>query len=472
MNWSNGCFRGCGVCAKSEASPGARSTLRWGVTDEQKADGAVLPICMAEIDRTRPYFIGLLGQRYGWVPDEIPPQLVDELGWLVEDTGRSVTELEILHGVLNNPEAAGHAFFYLRDAAWVETIPEADRATFVEDSPVGVQRLAELRARIDASAHPSSTYPSPEQVGDQLFADFESLINRLYPVDAPDDPAARARATHEAFGTARFGLHIDRPDVRAAVEVALSGGRPLLVTGTPGAGASSLVTNWAWAAAQPGGEADGAADGARVLIHHVDASPEAADYRHVALRIAQFLGVDGDEAPSDHVAARNQLTKSFRHTTHTSQPTLVIIDGADRLDDVDGAPDLRWLPLSVPSHVRFVVTGADDRQRAAAAARGWSTVVVPDLSLSERRAIATAVLAAGSKALDPENLEALATADGCANRAVPANRARRVASTRRPLHLARVDRSAHRCGFGRRPARTGTGSIRDRLRTRPRRADP
>ena len=37
--------------------------LRWGVTDEQKAEGAVLPICLAEIDRSRPYFIGLLGER-------------------------------------------------------------------------------------------------------------------------------------------------------------------------------------------------------------------------------------------------------------------------------------------------------------------------------------------------------------------------------------------------------------------------
>ena len=45
--------------------------LRWGVTDEQKAEGAVLPICLAEIERTRPYFIGMLGERYGWVPDEI-----------------------------------------------------------------------------------------------------------------------------------------------------------------------------------------------------------------------------------------------------------------------------------------------------------------------------------------------------------------------------------------------------------------
>ena len=36
--------------------------LRWGVTDEQAAEGKVLPICLEEIKRCRPYFIGLLGE--------------------------------------------------------------------------------------------------------------------------------------------------------------------------------------------------------------------------------------------------------------------------------------------------------------------------------------------------------------------------------------------------------------------------
>ncbi|MBN2574654.1 MAG: DUF4062 domain-containing protein [Deltaproteobacteria bacterium] len=34
--------------------------LRWGVTDEEKADGKVLPICLAEIHNCRPYFLALL----------------------------------------------------------------------------------------------------------------------------------------------------------------------------------------------------------------------------------------------------------------------------------------------------------------------------------------------------------------------------------------------------------------------------
>src|SRR2546428_109168 len=44
--------------------------LRWGVTEEQSAEGQALPICLAGIRGCRPYFIGLLCARSGWVPAE------------------------------------------------------------------------------------------------------------------------------------------------------------------------------------------------------------------------------------------------------------------------------------------------------------------------------------------------------------------------------------------------------------------
>ena len=42
--------------------------LRWGITEAQSQQGETLPICLREIERSRPYFIGLLGERYGWTP--------------------------------------------------------------------------------------------------------------------------------------------------------------------------------------------------------------------------------------------------------------------------------------------------------------------------------------------------------------------------------------------------------------------
>ncbi len=400
--------------------------LRWGVTDEQAAEGAVLPICLAEIERTRPYFIGLLGQRYGWVPDEIDRGLAARLGWLTEDLKRSVTELEILHGVLNNPNSAGYAYFYLRDPAWVASLPEDERALYLEADAEGRARLEALRTRVRGSGFPVADYGSPEALGQQVLADFEALIDRLYSPSQVPDAATRATATHAAFGRARFGLHLPRPSLQQALSEA---GSPLLVTGPSGAGASSLVTTWAedWAAAHPG---------ATVLLHHCDADAAASDFRLLAARVIAALGGDYDdaverlaEAPSAAVAsALGQAVKAVTlrpldrlgvNQAQGSSQALIVLDGVDQLAEGnpgDRAPDLRWLPADLTDGpVRFVLTGSGERARAAFAHRGWPVLEVPPLTPDERRAIAGLVLAVGAKQLDEENLAVLVAAPATGN---------------------------------------------------------
>ena len=101
--------------------------LRWGITEDQSRQWAILGICLREIDRCRPsaaiFFIGLLGERYGWVPkpDFYPREVLEDpqLAWVREHVGgKSVTELEILHGVLNNLAIRDRAFFFFRHAGY------------------------------------------------------------------------------------------------------------------------------------------------------------------------------------------------------------------------------------------------------------------------------------------------------------------------------------------------------------------
>ena len=80
--------------------------LRWGVTAEQAENDQVVDLCLDEIDRCRPFFVGILGQRYGWVPRVLPKLDEKKFGWIQGMTGKSITELEILHGVLRNPAMA------------------------------------------------------------------------------------------------------------------------------------------------------------------------------------------------------------------------------------------------------------------------------------------------------------------------------------------------------------------------------
>ena len=90
--------------------------LRWGITRAQAESGEIVPICLAEIDRCRPFFIGLLGERYGWIPtdDALPDRMRDSYPAIAAALGRSVTELEIIHGALAASPTA-EVFFFERD---------------------------------------------------------------------------------------------------------------------------------------------------------------------------------------------------------------------------------------------------------------------------------------------------------------------------------------------------------------------
>ena len=95
--------------------------LRWGITEEESRSGRTIRICLEEIDRCRPYFIGILGSRYGWVPGsteiEKDEELLREFPWLAEygSKGKSIIEMEIAHGAILC-ESDG-AFFYEQTSA-------------------------------------------------------------------------------------------------------------------------------------------------------------------------------------------------------------------------------------------------------------------------------------------------------------------------------------------------------------------
>lgn len=53
--------------------------LRWGINDQMSRSGKVVEICMDEIVRSRPFFIGLLGGRYGWIPQGSDNAITEKL---------------------------------------------------------------------------------------------------------------------------------------------------------------------------------------------------------------------------------------------------------------------------------------------------------------------------------------------------------------------------------------------------------
>ena len=105
--------------------------LRWGVTEaDATKHKRVVDVCLRKIDDCRPFFICLLGQRYGWIPrrgDLADQTLRDFPGLEKVIESASVTEMEILHSCvepMSKQERSEHAFFYLRQPTYVAKLPE------------------------------------------------------------------------------------------------------------------------------------------------------------------------------------------------------------------------------------------------------------------------------------------------------------------------------------------------------------
>jgi telomerase protein component 1 len=134
--------------------------LRWGVTEAEAQEGKALEICLDEIDRCRPFFIGLLGERYGWVPPAYDVPNESRYDWVYHfEPGYSITALEIYHGVLRNQAMSQRTFFYFRDPSFLSSVPEDQKAAFRAESKEAEAKLKHLKEEIRQRCSVFENYP-------------------------------------------------------------------------------------------------------------------------------------------------------------------------------------------------------------------------------------------------------------------------------------------------------------------------
>jgi tetratricopeptide (TPR) repeat protein len=374
--------------------------LRWGLTDEQAKRGEVLSICLAEIERSRPYFIGLLGERYGSVPDAIDPDLALRYPWLNTHSDCSVTELEMMHGALNDPSKARYAYFYFR-APCSGSGPAAPEP-FSWEPDMSRAKLLALKERIVKSGIALRSYSDPKVLGELVLQDFSKVIDQRFPPYDVSDPLDRDAKIHDAYARHRAAVYVARPSLFARLDEHAGGSaKPMVVEGAAGIGKSSLLANWA----------------ARyrdvpMVLHFVGANPVGGGWHTLVRRLMAELGrlfrltIDPPETP-------HELRREFAQLLYQIQGhgrVVLVIDGLDQLEAQEGAHDLLWLPSELPSHVRLIVSTLPGRVLDVARERGWSTLTVDPLDLDERSTFIRQYLAQYSKTLSPDHESAVANA--------------------------------------------------------------
>jgi len=394
--------------------------LRWGIAEEQSTRKETLKFCLDEIRSCRPFFIGLLGERYGWVPESnaYSADLYEEQPWLCGLAGKSVTELEILHGVLNNPEMAGRSFFYFRDPAYAQ----AHGPDFLSEDADAASKQATLKETIRrVSAQKQlplyEDYPNPHVLAARVLKDLKVAFEAEFPVDEVPDLLTLEARGHEAFAETRRRAYIARPDYFAQLDRhAMGDGGPLVLYGDSGSGKSALLANWLehWC---------GQHSEDFIFQHYIGSTPDSADHwRLMARLIAQIkLWTENQEesfySPDDLLRDFPiWLTEALIKSERDGLRCIIVLDALDQLDDHDHARLLGWLPTHpFGDALRLVVSVQPGELMQTVEQRDWESLRVEPLLPIERRRMIESYLARFGKKLDAPRLDRLASAPAAAN---------------------------------------------------------
>ncbi len=400
--------------------------LRWGITEEEAEQGKALEICLREIERSRPFFIGMLGERYGSLLGSLPEDAELDHPWLKDREGHSLTALEITHAVLRNPELARRAFFYFRDPDLLAQMPESVRADYATENDEAVAKLASLKKEIRSSGRPVlDNYPCGwdedekrvvdlDAFGEHVLEDLWQAICAEYPADSPEpDPLALEREAHDAFAEERSRLHIGRENEarRLSEYVRGSDRRPAVIAGESGCGKSAFLASWSRRYA-----AEHSDD--LVLSYFVGASPSSTDHRRLLRTICGELKRElslEDEIPEEDEKLSDTLAALLREASRRRRRVVIVIDALDQLSALEGADGLGWLLDYIPEQTRLVASTLEGNCLDVLHRHGAAEIVLPPLDAEEQRQIVETVLGEWRRKLDKSQLTALLDHPGVSN---------------------------------------------------------
>ena len=338
--------------------------LRWGITEEQANNGEVIPMCLREIDHCRPFFIGIIGNRYGSTLAEIGLKDDGQFPWLAGRENKSATELEMLYGVLECEEGkeCPDCLFMLRSD---ELSAENFKGTESEEKRRCVE---ELRKRVTEQEDiPCEDYNSLEEFGEKIIRQFTIWLDENFP---STDSAAKAR--HDFYNGELMRNYVELKETEEFINrFCQYGDRPLLICGSGPRGKTSLLTHW-----EP-------AEGRKILIN-VESDPAYLYWPKVAHELLEELGCEPDEFPG-YFSTEDDLD-DFRLDFldqliiyDSETPVYIVINDIDKMQGAK-AEYLSWLPPSLPENLHIICAAGDPTIAETAKLLDWIVQELPELS--------------------------------------------------------------------------------------------
>ncbi len=382
--------------------------LRWGLTEEDVALGQVIRTCLEEIDKCRPYFIGITGERYGYVPQlheyYSDSALLANFPWIEEAAmqNASIIDLEFRHAMLNDPSTSDRSIVLMRRER--ESLLERPSSDDEER-----RRIEDLKRRVREASVKTEEFRDPVSLGELVYDHLVRVIRNDFGSVASPTPLEEERTRHRAFAESRRHAYIPKAEYLTRLNEWLSTdcADPLVIYAESGSGKSSLVSFWCEQVRRRQPELP-------VIEHYVGIGAGDADHlgimRHVMEEIRERFGRT-EELPSKPEEIEQQFANWLGFGV--GRPILLAIDGINQL--TGRALDLQWLPPMMPDGVKLVITSTVERTLVNLRSRGWSLLGMQPLEERERQAVVVRYLSEYHKALSAEQVRRLAVDVKCAH---------------------------------------------------------
>ena len=366
--------------------------LRWGITENEAESGKIITLCIEEIEKSQPYFIGLIGERYGWQPkkneiiksinifDKYPRAKKSLL------TGLSITEMEIRYGVLDNEniDSKMQSMFFIKK---------------INRKKINYRLLNLRKTLLSDKSVKTLEYETLSELGNELTEVLLAKINIKYPITEILDPDNIEDGYHKSFLKSRTKLFVGRESILNEIdEIIKDGKNKILIYNESGTGKSSIMSKLCEIKIQQ--------NKFDVFYHFIGASSKSTQYLNLLIRLAKFIAYKNNESvveinnlllPELLNKVRSQLTKNY------VKKFLIVIDAINQMEVNDKENSiLSFIPFELSSDVIIVCSTIYHPIISIMESNGFIKVKVDELDLDAKTKFIEQYLLSYGKKLSSE----------------------------------------------------------------------
>ncbi|BBM84301.1 DUF4062 domain-containing protein [Candidatus Uabimicrobium amorphum] len=294
--------------------------LRWR---DRSSTEHVVDWCIRMVEQCD-YFIAILGNRYGWIPEKGVDGKQNKEGY-------SVTEMEIRKALEIIPKE--RRFFCFTQGE--------------EKSGDNVAATTKLKQFIQNEGETVFHCDNVAELLDNVTSHFQKVVNSEYPNAPQSEEQQSYRDILRNFLAEKVHRFCGRKEyLRSLHEFVDANDRQnyLCIEAVAGTGKSALLAKFI---CERGGTK------IPIVAHFMGMGRDSRQISGIVHNIAEQLKVWNilKEVPSDLESLQLAVKKSLEAYT---QPLILIVDGLDEV--ADNGRDLLWLPRSLPQNIRIILS--------------------------------------------------------------------------------------------------------------------